>query len=88
MYFLVFDLSRFHLNNFRDTISWVCVIKDDCITFCLIEFQSLQLSKLYIDPIHRIPGVFSTSACAMQDVVWSNQALADLCDSYAWDSPQ
>ena len=22
----------------------------------------------------------------MQGVVWSNQALADLCDSYAWDS--
>ena len=33
------------------------------------------------------PGVFSTSsACMMQDVVWSNQAHADLCDPYSWDS--
>ena len=32
------------------------------------------------------PGVFSISACTMQDVVWSNQALADLCDPCSWDS--
>ena len=31
-------------------------------------------------------GAFSTFACTMQDVVWSNQALADPCDSFAWDS--
>ena len=32
-------------------------------------------------------GFFSTSsACTMQDVVWSNQAHADLCAPYSWDS--
>ena len=32
------------------------------------------------------PGVFSTFARTMQDVVWSNQAYTDLCDPYSWDS--
>ena len=54
IYFLVYDFSRFHHNNFRDTISWECVIKDDCVRSCLIELQSFPLSKLYIDPIHRV----------------------------------
>ena len=54
IYFLVYDLSRFHHNNFRDTISWECIVKDDSITSCLIELQCLTLSKLYIDPIHRV----------------------------------
>ena len=31
-------------------------------------------------------GAFSTFACTMQDVVGSNQALAQLRDSCAWDS--
>ena len=31
-------------------------------------------------------GVFSTFACKMQDVVWSDQALLDLDVSYASDS--
>ena len=39
---------------FRDTISCACIVKSDCITFCLIELQSFSLSKLYIDPTHRI----------------------------------
>ena len=34
--FLVYDFSRFHHHNFRDTISWECIVKDDCITSCLI----------------------------------------------------
>ena len=46
IYFLVCDFSRFHHNNFRDTISWECIAKDDCITSCLIELQSSSLSKL------------------------------------------
>ena len=33
---------------------WECIVKDDCITSCLTELQSFSLSKLYIDPIHRI----------------------------------
>ena len=31
-------------------------------------------------------GTLSTFACAMHDVVWSSQALADLGDSYSLDS--
>ena len=62
-------------------------MKDDCITSCSRELQSCSLSKLYIDPIHRIlVSVSTSSACTMQDVVWSNQAHADLCDPYSWDS--
>ena len=53
IYFLVHDFSRFNHNYFRDTTSWECVVKDDCITSCLIELQSFSLSKLLIDPIHR-----------------------------------
>ena len=26
IYFLVYDLSRFHHNNFRDTTSWECIV--------------------------------------------------------------
>ena len=60
---------------------------DDCITSCLIELESFPLSKRCIDPKHRILGAFSTSsACTTQDVVWSNQALADPCDPYSWVS--
>ena len=46
IYFLVCDFARFHHNNFRDTISWECIVKDDCITSCLIEFESFTLSKV------------------------------------------
>ena len=52
--FLVFDFSSFHPNNFRDTISWECVVKDDCVRSCLMELKSFLFSKLYIDPIHRV----------------------------------
>ena len=31
-------------------------------------------------------GALSTFTCKMQDVVWSDEALLDLGDSYAWDS--
>ena len=51
MYFFVFRFSRFHHNNFRDTVSWECVIKNDCVRSCLIELKSFMLGKLYIDLI-------------------------------------
>ena len=54
IHFLVFDFFRFHHNCFRDTTSWECIVEDDCVRSCLIELQSFSLSKLYIDPIHRI----------------------------------
>ena len=37
MYFLVYDFSSFHHNNFRNTINWECIAKDVCITSCLCE---------------------------------------------------
>ena len=51
---LVYDFFRFHHNCFRDTISWECIVEDACVRSCLIELQSFPLSKLYIDPVHRI----------------------------------
>ena len=84
IYLLVNDFSRFHHNNFRDTTSWECIVKDDCITSCLIELQSFPLSKLYIDPIHRI--LVPTFARTMQDGFLSNHAHADLCVPYARES--
>ena len=50
-----------------------------------------RTSILFVEqPVYRpntpYPGVFSTSGCTMQDVVRSNQALADLSDPYSWDS--
>ena len=38
-FFLVFDFSRFHHNNFRDTTSWECIVEDDCFTSCLIDIN-------------------------------------------------
>ena len=35
-YFLVFNSSSFHPNNFRDTISWECFVKNDSVRSCLI----------------------------------------------------
>ena len=52
IYSLVYDFSSFHPNNFRDTISWECVVKDDCVRSCLIELQSFLLSKINVDQIH------------------------------------
>ena len=85
MYLLVYNFFRFHHNRFRDTISCGCIVEDDCVRSCLIELQSFPLSRLYIDPHTLYLGAFSTFACTMQDVAWSNQALADRCDSYAWE---
>ena len=54
IHFLVYDFSSFHQNSFRDTTSWECVVKDDCVRSCLIELESFLLSKFYVDPIHRV----------------------------------
>ena len=52
--FFVYDFFSFHPNNFRDTIGWECVVKDDGVRSCLIELQSFLLSKFDVDPIHRV----------------------------------
>ena len=66
----VYDFFRFHHNRFRDTISWECIIEDDCVRSCLIELQSFPLGKLYIDPVHRVLVPFPLLLVTMQDVVW------------------
>ena len=76
--------SDFITIAFEVQIIWG-VVEDDCVRSCLMELQFFPLSKLYIDPIHRILVHFPL-ACKMQDVVWSDQALLDLDDSYAWGS--
>ena len=58
MYLLVCDFSSIHHETLQDTISWECVVKDDCVRSCLIELQSFPLSKLCIDPVHRILVLF------------------------------
>ena len=61
---------------------------DRMIAFDLVFDRT---SILFVEPVvHRpsspFPDVFSTSsACTMQDVVWSNQAHADLCAPNSWD---
>ena len=52
--FLVYNFSNFHHDSLQDTISWECVVKDDCVRSCLIELKSFLLSKFYVDPIHRV----------------------------------
>ena len=55
IFFLVFDFSSFHHDSFRDTTSWECIVKDDCITSCLIAFESFTWSKLYISTKYTVP---------------------------------
>ena len=53
---------------------------DDCVRSCLIELESFLLSKLYIDPVHRVLMSFPLcSACTMEDVVRSSQSHTALC---------
>ena len=54
IYFFVYHFSSFHPNNFRDTISWECFVKNDSVRSCLIEFQSFLQSKVDVDPIHSV----------------------------------
>ena len=46
IYLLENDFSSVHPNNFRDTISWECFVKNDSVRSCLIELQSFLQSKL------------------------------------------
>ena len=54
VYFLVYDFSSFHPNNFRNTISWECFVRNDSVRSSLIELQSFLQSKIDVDPIYRI----------------------------------
>ena len=85
--FLVYDFSRFHHNNFRDTIK-LGVYRRGWLRSILFDRTSiLSVEQVVCWPNTLCLGVFSTfSACTMQDVVWSSQAHADLCDPFSWDS--
>ena len=50
VYFFVYDFSSFHPNNFRNTISWKCFMKNDGVRSSLIELQSFPHSKIDVDP--------------------------------------
>ena len=52
--FFVYDFSSFHPNNFRDTISGECLVKNDRVRSSLIELQSFPQSKIGVDPMHCI----------------------------------
>ena len=43
-----------HPNNFQDTISWECFVKNDGVRSCLTELQSFLHNKIGVDPIHRV----------------------------------
>ena len=54
MYTFSYNFSSFHPNNFRNTISWKCLMKNDGVCSSLIELQSFLHSKIDVDPIHRV----------------------------------
>ena len=85
-HFLVCDFFRFHRNCFRDTISWECVVKDDCVRSCLTKLQSFSLSKLYIDPIHRILVPFPLLLVHCKTWFSQIKLLRISVVFYSWDS--
>ena len=52
VYVLVYDFSNFQSNNFWNTISWKCSLKDYYIRSSLIECQSFLNCKMNIRPIY------------------------------------
>ena len=79
-------LFRFHHSSFRDTLSWWCIVEDDFVRSCLTCI--LSVVQPVVRPNTPYPGAFSTLACTVQDVVWLNGALADLCVPRPWEVKQ
>ena len=50
VHFYVTDFPSFQSNNFWNTISWKCFLKDDCIRSSLTECQSFLNRKIDLDP--------------------------------------
>ena len=44
----------FHPDNFRNTTSWECFVKNDGVRSRLIELESFLQSKIDVDPIHSV----------------------------------
>ena len=53
-YLFVYEFYSFHPNNFRNTKSGKCSLKNDCIGSSLMECQSFLNSKIDVDPIYRV----------------------------------
>ena len=71
-------LSRYNkLGVYRR--GWLRSILFDRTSILSVEQAVYRPSTPYL-------GAFSTFACTMQDVVWSSQAITDLCDPCPWDS--
>ena len=85
--FLAFDFSIFHHNNFRDSIYWECVVKDDCITFVIWNFNCLRWKNCVSTQY-----TASWCLCHFSSFAWcktwflSNQTCTDRDDPYSWDS--
>ena len=63
------------------------VYRKEWLHYILFDRPSILFVEQAVYRPHKpYPGVSSISACTMQDVVWSNQALVDLCDPYSCDS--
>ena len=74
-HFLVHDFSSFHPNNFRNTISWQCFVKNDSVRSSLIELQFFLQSKIDVDPIQLCSDVSSMHyACIVHDAVHSSRS--------------
>ena len=79
------DFSNFSM-NFRNTISWKCFLKDDCIRSSLTECQSFPESKDWCRPNILCSDVSSMLyASIVHDAVHSNQSHQDPCDSCPQD---
>ena len=83
IYFFVYDFSSFHPNNFRNTISWECFVKNDSVRSSLIELQSFLHSKIDVDPIHCILMSFSMLyADIVHDAMLPSRSCQDPCVLY------
>ena len=70
-----------------DTYTFSKMTSPDSITTTFEIISILYAEQAVYRPNTQCPGVFSTSsACTMQDVVWSSQACTDLCVPCPWDS--
>ena len=82
-------------NNLDRNSSVVVEVTHILSRIWFLQFPSQQLSRYYKLGVYRKGWLhyilfdrtsITSSACTMQDVVWSNQAHTDLCDPCAWDS--
>ena len=76
VWFLILDFSSLQSDNFWNTISWKCSLKDDCIRSSLIECQSFLNRKFNINPKYR---VLMFLPCTMQVLCTTWYIEVNLC---------